>query len=127
MTVRFVGVILLGVLLTACDPLVAFEPMVTTAPDEFALEATEVTSVTSTVSYGWVHGGTRALVNHSTTTTSAGCASIRVYDAEGALVYSRALMPSLLQETTLGVAGTWTIEVTMTGYTGTLRFKLQSL
>ena len=124
---RFPVGVLLGVLLMACDPLVAFEPKVTTGSGEFALEAAEVTSVTSTVSYDWVNTATRALVHHSTTTSSAGCASIRVYDAAGALVYSRALLPSLMQETTPGVAGTWTIEVTMTGFTGTLRFRLEAL
>jgi hypothetical protein len=126
-TLRFasqVAAIALAALATACDPLAAFEPEIGSAADRFEVRATVVTGVTGTVVYDWMNEGSFATVEHFTTTTSGGAASIRIVDAAGTLVYSKALMPSLTQASTPGAPGQWRITVTMTGYRGTLGFRI---
>jgi len=110
--------------LVACDPLASFEPQIIVDTDLFALQAMEVRDVTSTVTYNWTNQETLATVHHATTTTGAGAASIRILDATGSLVYSNGLEPELTQATTKGVPGSWTIVVTMTGFSGTLGFHI---
>ncbi len=114
--------------LVACgsDPLSPFQPQVSNATDNFSLQATGVTNVTATVTYNWVNTGTRATINHSTT-TSAGSATLVIRDANGASVYNKALVPSLNEPTTVGVAGTWTVQVTLNNYSGTINFLAQKL
>jgi hypothetical protein len=112
---------------TSCsDPLAPFEPEITNATDNFQLQATEVVSVSSTFTYSWTNTGTRATINHSTTTT-AGTARLLVRDAAGTVVYDKALVASLNEPTTTGVAGTWTIQLQLTDYSGTLNFRAQKL
>lgn len=114
--------------LLACgdDPLAPFQPEVANAPDTFQAQATDVADVSATQTYTWSNTGTRATVNHSTT-TSAGAARVIIRDATGAVVYDHALSPSLNEPTTLGTAGAWTIELRLTDYTGTLNFRAQKL
>lgn len=113
--------------LVACrDPLAPFQPEVANVTDSFALQATGVNGLTSTSSYSWSNTGTRATINHSTT-TSAGSAQLTIRDAAGAVVYDRALVPSLNEPTAVGVAGAWTVQLRLTGYAGTLNFRAQKL
>ena len=114
--------------LGACgsDSLGPFQPQISNAADNFQLQATNVTNVTTTVTYPWVNSGTRATINHSTTTT-AGSTLLVIKDAAGATVYSKALSPSLNEPTTAGQAGTWSIQLTLTIYSGTLNFRAQKL
>jgi hypothetical protein len=116
----------LGALVACRDPLSPFQPEVSNATDTFALQATGVSGLSSTASYAWPVTGTRATINHSTTTT-AGTAILTIRDAAGAVVYDRSLLPSLNEPTAVGVAGTWTVQVRMTGYSGTLNFRAQKL
>lgn len=119
----FVG----GITTTSCsDSLAPFQPEVTNATDNFQLQATGVTSVSATRTYSWSNTGTRATVNHSTT-TSGGTARLVIRDAGGTSVYDGPLVASLNEPTTVGVAGTWTIELRLTGYSGTLNFRVQRL
>jgi len=122
--------LLLGSVFAGCgdDPvaLAPFEPEISNVADSFSLQATGVTRVSTVVSYSWSNSGTRATINHSTT-TQAGTASLVVKDSDGATVYSKALSPSLNEPTTIGVAGNWTIEVTLTNYSGTINFLAQKL
>jgi hypothetical protein len=118
--------LVLGSLAACSDPLAPFQPEVSNATDSFALQATGVSNVSSTTSYSWQNTGTRATINHSTTTT-AGSAQLIVRDAAGAVVYDRALVPSLNEPTIAGVAGTWSVQLRMTGYSGTLNFRAQKL
>ena len=120
------GLAALAMLAACSDPLAPFQPEVTNATDNFQLQATNVTSTTSTVTYSWANTGTRATVNHSTTTT-AGSAVIVIRDASNAVVYSKSLVPSLNEATIAGAAGTWKIELTMTNYSGTMNFRVQKL
>ena len=114
--------------LVACgsDPLSPFQPQISNATDNFQLQATNVANVTTTVTYSWVNTGTQATINHSTTTT-AGTSLLVIKDALGATVYSHTLSPSLNEPTIVGQTGTWTVQLTLTGYSGTLNFRAQKL
>ncbi|WP_411281255.1 hypothetical protein [Gemmatimonas sp.] len=109
------------------DPLGAFQPEISNAADNFSLQATGVTNVTTTINYTWANSGTRATINHSTT-TRAGSTLLVIKDANGATVYSKALSPSLNEPTSpVGVAGRWSVQLTLTNYSGTLNFRAQKL
>lgn len=126
---RFSRMALVCVLLpsAACsDSLAPFEPEISTAADNFQLQASGVTKVTGSQTYSWTNTGTRATINHSTTLT-AGSAQLIIRDAAGTVVYDRALVPSLNEPTSAGTAGTWTIQLRLTGYSGTLNFRAQKL
>lgn len=114
---------------TACGsdpvaPLDPFEPQINSTTDNFQLQATDVTDVSTTLQYAWENSGTQAVVNHSTT-TAAGAARVTITDANGAEVYSHGLEPSLNEDTAVGVAGTWTITLETSDYSGTLNFRVQ--
>jgi hypothetical protein len=113
---------LAGVGACGSEPLGPFP--VTSATDNFELQSTDVTGVTTTVVYDWRNTGLYARVHHATTTT-AGTASIVIRDAFGTIVYQRALVPSLNQASQIGSPGTWTITLTLTDYSGTLNFRVQ--
>ena len=69
--------------------------------------------------------GAAASINHSTTTQS-GSTLLVIKDAAGPTMYSKALSPSLNEVTSpVSVAGNWTVQVTLTNYTGTLNFRAQ--
>lgn len=105
-------------------PLDPFEPQINSSTDNFQLQATDVQDVAATLEYSWANTGTQAVVDHSTT-TSIGSASIVITDANGTEVYRHGLEPSLNAETTSGIAGTWTIRLVLTEYSGTLNFRVQ--
>jgi hypothetical protein len=108
------------------DSLAPFEPEITSATDNFQLQATNVRSTSLTRAYTWPNTGTRATINHSTT-TSAGTAELTIRDASGATVYDEALTTSLNEPTTVGTSGTWTIQLRLANYSGTLNFRVQKL
>ena len=128
-SLRAVGlvVIVVGGLAACSDNSVSpIDAEVTNATDNFQFQATAVTGVTVTQSYSWSNTGTRATINHSTTTT-AGSVQLTVRDAAGNVVYGKALVPSLNEPTAVGTAGTWTVVLTMTNYSGTVNFRVQKL
>ncbi len=115
--------------IAACseNPLAPYQPEVNNVADNFALQATGVANVTATQSYTWANSGTRATINHSTTTQS-GTTLFVIKDASGTTVYSKALSPSLNEPTVPGgVAGNWTLQLTLANYTGTMNFRVQKL
>jgi hypothetical protein len=114
--------------LSACgsDPLGPFQPQISNVADNFQLQATNVANVTTTVNYPWTNSGTQATINHSTV-TSAGTTLLVIKDGVGATVYSKALSPSLNEPTIVGQAGTWSVQLTITNYSGTLNFRAQKL
>lgn len=123
--------LILAVGVNACSessttPATASKPEITNATDNFQFQASGLQGVTSTQTYTWSNTGTRATVNHSTT-TAAGSAQISIRDAAGNSVYGKSLASSLNEPTTAGTAGNWTIVVTMTSYTGTVNFRVQKL
>ncbi len=127
---KFLPFLAVGLMLFtfACgdDPLAPFQPEITSATDNFQLQATGVATVTTTGTYSWSNSGARATINHSTT-TSAGSARILIRDGGGTVVYDKELVPSLNEPTAAGVQGTWTIELRLTNYSGTLNFRAQKL
>ena len=120
----------LGVTLTslswACsnDSLAPFEPEIDSEIDSFQLQATDVANVTGNFAFDWINSGFEADVDHSTSTL-AGEARLIVRDATGTTVYERALSPSLNERTGVGQSGVWTVTLALTGYSGTLNFRLQ--
>ena len=127
---RSIAALLLMGTLGACSdstaPLLPFQPQINSVQDNFQLQATEVTGVSATQTWSWSNTGTRATVNHSTT-TSVGTARVVIRDAAGAVVYDKALLPSLNEPTAAGAAGTWKVQVTLSSYSGTLNFRAQKL
>ena len=106
------------------DPLADFEPQVNNATDSFELQATDVTEVGTVLQYAWENTGSMASVDHSTTTAS-GAAGLVIRDADGTIVYDQGLVPSLNEDTAPGSAGTWTISLALSDYTGTLNFRVE--
>jgi len=116
-----------AVLVASCgNSLAPFQPEITSATDNFQLQATGVSGADATRTYSWSNTSTQATVNHSTTTT-VGTARLTIRDAAGTTVYDTLLAPSLNEPTAAGVAGTWTIELSLTRYSGTLNFRVQKL
>ena len=116
-------------ILAACgsdptDPLADFEPQVNNATDSFELQATDVTEVGTVLQYAWENTGSLASVDHSTTTAN-GAAGLVIRDAAGTIVYDQGLVPSLNEDTAPGSAGTWTISLALSDYTGTLNFRVE--
>ncbi len=108
------------------NSLAPFQPEVTNAANSFQLQATGVTDVSTTLTYTWSNSGTQATINHATATT-AGSTLLVIKDNAGTTVYSKALSASLNDSTATGVAGSWTIQLTLTGFSGTLNFRAQKL
>lgn len=126
MRLRSTSFALLCAALAGCsDPLAPFQPEITNAGGTFQLQATGVTKVTATKTYVWNTTGTSATVNHSTTTT-AGSAHLTIRDPAGTLVYDKDLVPSLNEVTGTGRAGDWVMVLTLTGYSGTLNYRVQA-
>jgi hypothetical protein len=121
MLVLVIAVALCGCGENALDP---FQPEITNAVDNFQLQATKVRAVSTTLTYAWTNTGTQANVNHSTTTTF-GSARLVIRDAAGAKVYEHDLVPSLVEATSAGAAGSWTIQVVLSRYSGNLNFRVQ--
>lgn len=125
---RIAALVLLFGSVASCggNSLGPFQPQISNAADNFQLQATNVTDVTTTLTYTWANSGTRATINHSTTTT-AGTTLLVIKDAAGTTVYSRALASSLSDSASVGQAGTWTVQLALTNYSGTLNFRAQKL
>lgn len=120
-------VLLLGALAgCANNSLAPFQPQITNAADNFQLQATGVSNVSTTLSYAWSNSGTQATINHATTTT-AGTTVLVIKDGANVTVYNKALAASLNEPTSAGQAGTWTVQLTLTNYSGTLNLRAQKL
>ena len=108
------------------NSLAPFEPEIGNNQDSFQFQATHVSNVSTTYVFSWNNSGTRATINHSTTTTK-GATLLAIKDATGTTVYSKALVPSLNEPTAVGVAGSWSISLTLTNFSGTLNFRAEKL
>lgn len=127
-TAAFPLVIICAFIVSQCsdNTLAPFQPEVTSATDNFQLQATGVRNRSATLDYSWENTGTRAKINHSTTTTS-GSARLIILEDGDALVYEETLVPSLADTTTVGAPGTWTIRLVLNQYSGTLNFRAEKL
>lgn len=108
------------------NPLSAFQPEVINQPDAFEFQITNADKVSTTVSYSWQNSGTQATIDHSTV-TSAGTATMQVFDDQGVSVYSNSLVASANHQTAAGTAGMWTIQLTFVDFSGTANFRAQKL
>ncbi|MBT8208018.1 MAG: hypothetical protein KJO18_07085 [Acidimicrobiia bacterium] len=97
---------------------------VTNVPDSFEWQVTALDNVSQTFTYAWGNTGTAANVNQSSALAS-GTASLRITDAGGVEVYSRSLSEDGTFVTGSGMAGTWTVTVTLEDVDGTLNFRLE--
>ena len=122
----FVIICILAISQCSDNTLAPFQPEVTNATDNFQLQATGVKNRSVTLNYSWENTGTRAKINHSTT-TSLGTARLIITDAGGTQMYEKTLVPSLSDTTTIGTAGTWGIHLVLSNYSGTLNFRVQKL
>ncbi len=108
------------------NSLAPFQPEIVNTTDNFQFQATGVNSVSATVSYHWSNSGAQATINHSSTVTG-GTVDVRIYDANDSLVYTRPLVASANEPSTVGISGLWRIVVTLTKCSGTLNFRAQKL
>ena len=101
-----------------------FQPEITNNTDNFQFQATGVTHVSQTLTYTWSNTGTAANVDQSCAITQ-GSATVQIRDNQGTLVYNRTLADGGTFVTSTGVAGTWSIRVTLNNVDGTLNFRAQ--
>lgn len=107
---------------TPLDP--QFEPEVVNIEDAFSFQATGVTDITDVLYYSWTNTGVTANVDQSCS-ISEGEGTLEVMDAQGTTVYTRNLTDDGSFQTGSGVAGSWTIRVTLSTASGTLNFSLE--
>lgn len=103
-----------------------FQPEVMNNVDNFQFQATGLTGVTQTLTYSWRNTGTQASVDQSCSIT-AGTATVSLRDSTGAQLYSRSLTEGGSFPSSAGLAGTWTIGVTLNRVKGTLNFRAQKM
>lgn len=117
-----------GVLALACGdsagPLAPYDPQIVNVTDNFSFQVTNVSNITWTYTYRWQNTGDSATVNQATNGT-AGSASLTVLDKNGTQLYSQSLTGNGTFGMTKGVAGSWTIRVQFTNYSGTIDFSAQ--
>ncbi len=101
-----------------------YQFQVTNNPDDFQFVVTDLQNATVTVPYDWTNSGTRATIGHSSTVDS-GTATIDVYDDLDSLVYSNDLLATSNGQSSVGVAGSWRIVVTLANFYGSLDFIVQ--
>jgi NCAIR mutase (PurE)-related protein len=101
-----------------------FQPQISNTKDNFQLQATDVKQVSTTIDYNWSNTGTMASIDKSGVVT-AGTANILIYDNNGTNVYASSLKATGSETTNAGVAGLWKIRLVLSGYDGTLNFRVQ--
>lgn len=92
--------------------------------DTFEWQASSMDNVSQTLSYDWTMTGTTANVNQSSAVTG-GSATLTVTDDAGTVVYTANLSQNGTFTTDAGVAGTWTVEVRLSGTSGMVNFRLE--
>jgi len=97
---------------------------VNNATDTFQWQVTALDKVSQTLTYTWANTGTTANVNQASS-LSGGSATLEVLDAAGTQVYGRSLAENGSFVTDAGMAGNWTVRVTLDGANGALNFRLQ--
>ena len=101
-----------------------FQPQIVNQPDNFSLQATNVTNVTQTLPFTWQNTGTSANVNQATQVTG-GSATLTILDASNQQVYTNSLTANGTFPTSTGTTGGWTIRLVLSNFTGTINFRVQ--
>ena len=100
------------------------QPEVGNNPDNFQFQASNLVRTTQTLIYTWTNTASVANVDQSGRIDS-GEATLSLRDASGQEVYSRTLTSTGTFKSSSGTAGSWRLEVRLTGVTGTLNFRVQ--
>ncbi len=101
------------------------EPEVTNVADDFQLQVSALSNESLTRQYTWSNSGTTANVTQSPAGAGTGTATLIIRDNAGAEVYRRSLSENGTFVTSGGAAGTWTVRIEVTSYSGTLNFRAQ--
>lgn len=104
----------------------SFQPEVINNADAFQFQITDAANVSTTLDYTWSNSKTAATIDHSTVTDS-GMAVVTLFDSGSSEVYSDTLVASGNVPSDSGVAGDWTVRVTLTNFYGTVNFRVESL
>ena len=122
------GVLALGMAAMACSSGNVLgpdnQPEVNNQTDTFQWQVTAMENISQTLTYTWQNTGTTANVNQSPA-LSGGSASLVIEDASGTEVYSRSFSQSGTFTTDSGLAGAWTIRVTISSASGALNFRVE--
>jgi hypothetical protein len=97
---------------------------VTNSTDSFQAQASSMVNITQSLTYTWQNTGATANVNQSGAITS-GSGTLRILDVDGAQVYSRSLSETGTFETTASSPGAWSIQLDLSGTSGTLNVRVQ--
>lgn len=97
---------------------------VNSVTDNFQFQVSNLANVTQTLNYSWTNTGTQAVVDISPAIT-AGSAMLTVTDADGTVVYQEDLADDMDGDTSVGVAGDWSIDLQLDGVDGTFNFRVQ--
>ena len=92
--------------------------------DAFRWQFTATSAVTETLNYSWSYTGQVARVTQGGGILS-GSASVVIRDSGGTEVYSRDLDEAGTFATAAGVAGQWTVVVTLTNATAVTSFRVE--
>jgi len=97
---------------------------VNTAADNFQFQVSALDNVSEDLSYTWENTGTQATVDISQAITG-GTALLTITDAAGTVVLQDDIGNNNDTDTSVGVAGTWSIDIDLAGATGTINFRVQ--
>ena len=97
---------------------------VTSATDNFQFQVSNMDKISQTLSYTWQNTGTQATIDISQAIAS-GSAILTIRDAGSTVVHQEDIANDNDTDTSVGVAGDWTIEVRIQSATGTFNFRVQ--
>jgi len=106
------------------NSLANFQPEIANVADNFQLQASNVTQVTTTIDYDWSNSGTMATIDKSGVLT-AGTAKISLLDKNGTTVATSDLKVTGNETSAIGVSGIWKIRLELSQFNGTLNFRVQ--
>ena len=125
-----VGVLAAGVgcltFLATCGgtTIARFQPEIRNLTDTFEFQVTNAKNVSQNLQYNWENTGTSADVNQACI-IQGGSAELMIRDSQNTVVYSANLANNGTFITNAGVAGTWKIQVALSGLNGTINFRAQ--
>lgn len=100
------------------------QPEIINNVDSFEYQVSDIRNYSGTASYVWENTGTGANINLSTA-GDVGDAMLTVYDDVDAPVFTGALSANGTFATDPGAAGSWTVRVEYTSFSGTVNFRLE--
>ena len=119
---------LIALAVGACDSANLIGPdnqlEVNAAGDNFQFQVSTLDNVSEDLSYQWENTGTQATVDISQAITG-GTALLTITDAAGTVVHQADIGNNNNTDTSVGVAGSWSIDIDLAGATGTINFRVQ--